>query len=105
LTPRGDNFIGEGVPAANVETPLDARKFLNTKTNEILILLGFKVHPGREFKFGKVFRILWAEPMGSHGTQITEPVHSRSQKHGEVFWHKIRRFVIVKTFNGHCLCL
>ncbi|PMD21188.1 hypothetical protein NA56DRAFT_703875 [Hyaloscypha hepaticicola] len=90
LALRGDNFIGEGVPAANIEKPLDAR---------------FKVHSGREFKFGKVFRMLWAEPMGSHGTQITEPVHSRSQKHGEVFWHKIRRFVIVKPFNGHCLCL
>jgi hypothetical protein len=105
LAPQVDNFIGEGVPAANVETPLDARKSLDTKTNEVLILLGFKIHTGREFKFGKVFRILWAEPMGSHGTQITEAVQSRSQKHGEEFCHKIRRFMIVKTFNGHCLCL
>jgi hypothetical protein len=105
LAPQGDNFIGEGVPAANVETPLDPRKSLDTKTNEVLILLGFKIHLGREFKFGKVFRILWAEPMGSHGTQITEAVHSRSQKYGEGFHHKIRRFLIVKTFKAHCICL
>lgn len=75
------------------------------KTNEVLILLGFKFHPGHEFQFGKVFRILWAEPMGSHGTQITEAVHSRSQKYGEGFHHKIRRFLIVKTFKAHCICL
>jgi hypothetical protein len=93
------------VTAANVGNTLDNRKFLETKTKEMLILLGFKVHHGREFKFGKVFRILWAEPMGRNGTLITEPVNSRSQKYGEEFCHKIRRFVIVKTFNGHCICL
>jgi hypothetical protein len=105
LAPPGENFIGKTVPAANIEKPLDASKFLETETKEMLILLGFKVHHGREFKFGKLFRILWAEPMGSHGTQITEPVNSRSRKYGEEFCHKVRRFVIVKTFNGHCLCL
>jgi len=86
LAPPGENLV----TAANVGNTLDNR---------------FKVHHGREFKFGKVFRILWAEPMGRNGTLITEPVNSRSQKYGEEFCHKIRRFVIVKTFNGHCLCL
>jgi hypothetical protein len=105
LAPPVKNVIGKGEPAANFEQSLDHRKFLETKTKEMLILLGFKFHNGREFKFGTVFRILWAEPMGRNGTQITEAGNSRSQKHGEEFYHKVRRFVIVKTFNGHCICL
>jgi hypothetical protein len=93
------------MPGLAVQKPLDARKFCKHKTNVVLILLGFKVQHGREFRVGRVFKILWAEPMGNNGTQITEAIHSRSQQYGEEFVHKIRRFVIVKTFNGHCLCL
>ncbi|PVH78963.1 hypothetical protein DL98DRAFT_421145, partial [Cadophora sp. DSE1049] len=45
----------------------------------------------------QVFKIKWSEPDGNDGTQITVPT-----KNGYV---KIRRFVIVKTFAGHSLCL
>ncbi len=54
----------------------------------------------------QVFKILWSEPVGQNGTQLTETaVVSTSQKHKEKFVHKIRRFVIVNKFHGHCLCL
>jgi len=56
-----------------------------------------------------VFKILWAEPTGINGTQLTgggtEPVRSQSHKFRETFVHKIRRFVVVKAFNAHCLGL
>ncbi|KAE9367987.1 hypothetical protein N431DRAFT_548269 [Stipitochalara longipes BDJ] len=90
---QGENYIGthtSGVTGS--ENPLDPR---------------FKVHPGNKFEVGKVFKILWAEPTGINGTQLTtaETVHSTSSKFRQTFVHKIRRFVVVKTFNAHCLCL
>lgn len=69
------------------------------------MLPGFKVYHSSEFKVGKVFKILWAEPYGVNGTQLTEPVQSRSQKYREEFVHKIRIFVVITLFRGHCLCL
>ncbi|PMD67526.1 uncharacterized protein K444DRAFT_494050, partial [Hyaloscypha bicolor E] len=59
------------------------------------------------FKVGNVFKILWAEPTGTNGTQLSdlEPVHSHSRKYKETFVHKIRRFVVVKCFTAHCVCL
>lgn len=63
----------------------------------------FKVHESWEFKFGRVFKVLWSEPTGSTGTVITGVV--KKAKHGEYAYHSIRRFVIVSPREGHCICL
>jgi hypothetical protein len=62
----------------------------------------FQVHRSKDFYFGRVFKVLWSEPVGSGGTEITPPVNS---KYGEKAFHKIRRFIVVKPGNGHSICL
>jgi uncharacterized C2H2 Zn-finger protein len=64
---------------------------------------GFKVHRSSEFIFGAVFKVLWSEPMGSGGTEIT--FENTSAKYGERAFHKIRRFVIVQPKRGHSICI
>ncbi|KAH8744526.1 hypothetical protein BGZ57DRAFT_291368 [Hyaloscypha finlandica] len=89
FAPQGNNYhIAAGT--WGLEDPLDPR---------------FKIQKGSKFEVGKMFKILWAEPMGSNGTRLTDDGHGQSQKFGQKFIHKIRRFVVVKAFNGHCLCL
>ncbi|KAG4435146.1 hypothetical protein IFR05_009378 [Cadophora sp. M221] len=57
----------------------------------------FKVHGSEHFKFGKVFKVLWSEPMGSGGTVITV-VNQQG-------YQKVRRFVVIDTRKGHSICL
>jgi hypothetical protein len=59
----------------------------------------FKVHSSKYFKFGEVFKVLWSEPTGSTGTEITVA------KFGEKAYHKVRRFVIIESRKGHCICI
>jgi hypothetical protein len=82
----------------------------------------------RDFKFGKVrahatrrepytnyvkvFKILWSEPRGVAGTQISETrsmsatqISQRVGKWGQMFTEKVRRFVIIDCRKGHCICL
>jgi hypothetical protein len=53
--------------------------------------------------------MLWSEPAGE--TSNNETVITRDSeaisivKHGEKVHSSIRRFVIVREFSGHCLCL
>jgi hypothetical protein len=49
-----------------------------------------------------VFKVLWSEPTGSGGTEITER-GARECKDG--IFQKQRRFVIVDTRKGHSICL
>jgi hypothetical protein len=61
----------------------------------------FLVHPSREFYFGRVFKVLWSEPVGSGGTEITV-----QSSYGERTHHKVRRFLIVSERNrGHSICI
>jgi hypothetical protein len=89
------------------ENPLDLRKFLQNQPDQSLIILEFEVFPGSHFKVGRLFKTLWAEPTGINGTQFSdsEAIASISYKFREQFLHKIRHFVVVKTFSAHCLCL
>jgi hypothetical protein len=104
FAPQGNNYhIAAGT--WGLEDPLDPRKSIPLGRNAILNVLGFKIQKGSKFEVGKMFKIVWAEPMGSNGTRLTDDGHGQSQKFGQKFIHKIRRFVVVKAFNGHCLCL
>jgi hypothetical protein len=62
---------------------------------------GYKVHRSSEFQFGRVFKVLWSEPVGSGGTEITT-----QGPHGGMNFSKVRRFLIVSSRNrGHSICL
>jgi hypothetical protein len=94
----------------------------------LLNALGYHIHNSSEFKLGyvrlkvlnneevithfehqQVFKMLWSEPAGE--TSNNETVITRDSeaisivKHGEKVHSSIRRFVIVKEYPGHCLCL
>jgi hypothetical protein len=104
FAPQGSN-LHIGPDTWGLDDPLDPRKLQQIQPKSILILLGFKIHKGSRFDVGEVFKILWAEPKGNNGTRLTEDGRGHSQKFGQNFIHKIRRFVIVTAFKGHCLCL
>ncbi|KAH9206761.1 hypothetical protein DL95DRAFT_528272 [Leptodontidium sp. 2 PMI_412] len=57
----------------------------------------FKVHGSEYFEFGKVFKVLWSEPIGSGGTVITVANQQGFQK--------VRRFVVIDKRRGHSICL
>lgn len=67
----------------------------------------FKFHQSWEFTFGRVFKVLWSEPTGSGGTEVTRPRGKgiRKAKYGESAYDSVRRFVIIREGNGHCICL
>ncbi|KAA8572079.1 hypothetical protein EYC84_002004 [Monilinia fructicola] len=91
-----------GVPA-NPDPPIAAKLGQhNTSTEHKNFDKNYKVHDGWEFKFGKVFKVLWSEPTGSArgGTVVSSRL-----KYGEEIHAKVRRFVIVNPKRGHCLCL
>jgi len=83
---------------------LDPSKSYNPCTIHALSgFKGFRVHRSREFEFGKVFKVLWSEPIGAGGTEIT--VENTPAKYGEKAFHKIRRFVVVQRNYGHSICI
>ncbi|TVY71168.1 hypothetical protein LSUE1_G008387 [Lachnellula suecica] len=71
----------------------------------------YRVHAEKEFKWGRVFKTLWAEPKGSKGQldNLTDGTESmrvvKKGKYDEEHFEKVRRFVIISAKRGHCVCL
>ncbi|PMD40903.1 hypothetical protein L207DRAFT_347188 [Hyaloscypha variabilis F] len=70
----------------------------------------YKVHQAWNFKWGRIFKVLWAEPKGaegggSSGQSGTGSVTVRKVAGGKEAYAKVRRFVIIKPMEGHCICL
>jgi hypothetical protein len=54
--------------------------------------------------------VLWAEPKGANGegsasSSGTESLTVRKGAMGEETFAKVRRFIVVKPMEGHCICL
>ncbi|KAH6668951.1 hypothetical protein B0J14DRAFT_657959 [Halenospora varia] len=70
----------------------------------------YKVHPQKEFQWGRLFKVIWSEPEGSTAEKAekTKPGPGsesfRDGRHGRVF-KKTRRFLIVDAKQGHCICM
>ncbi|KAF2453988.1 hypothetical protein BDY21DRAFT_116516 [Lineolata rhizophorae] len=61
-----------------------------------------KRYPGRDFfKFGKVLKVLWPEPLGDENAKVTIITDS----FGERYATKIRWFVVIREGNDSCSCL
>ncbi|KAE9363767.1 hypothetical protein N431DRAFT_118062 [Stipitochalara longipes BDJ] len=58
----------------------------------------FQIHRSKEFEFGRVFKVLWSEPIGSGGTEITTTYSAKT-------FYKVRRFVIMRQDKGHSICI
>jgi hypothetical protein len=81
---------------------LDRRKVASIeKARALANLAEFSVRSSSKFYFGSVFKVLWSEPLGEGGTGFT--VSTRGG--GEIYFHKIRRFVIVKSCARQSICL
>ncbi|KAI5362496.1 hypothetical protein Slin14017_G077330 [Septoria linicola] len=66
----------------------------------------FKVRekPKRWFRPGRVFMILWTEPLGND-TSSAASNYTFSGAYGEKFHSKIRRFIVISQFERHSLAI
>jgi len=71
------------------------------KARVLANLAGYSVHSSSEFYFGRVFKVLWSEPIGAGGTEITVPTTRRSKTAFQV----VRRFLIVKSTERQSMCM
>jgi hypothetical protein len=104
LGPQNQQHSTQGVMTDKyaARDKLDSRKVASVERVRALAnLAGFSVHPSSEFKFGRVFKVLWTEPIGAGGTEITVPTMARS----ETDFHKVRRFVIIKSSERQAICV
>ncbi|KAH8803597.1 hypothetical protein F5884DRAFT_510206 [Xylogone sp. PMI_703] len=81
----------EYVNSMNTRARLDSRFQVNSR-------------PQRFFKVGRVFMILWIEPMGASSMETSEKSVTSDVFYGESAHAKIRRFVVVRERKGCCLC-
>lgn len=99
--------ITEGVASTTLGTMGPHITTSDPRTNEEGFDPNYRVHAEGEFKFGKVFKLLWTEPagnpLGSQRTEVTESV--RVGRYQEKHYEKVRRFVVISAKRGHCLCL
>ncbi|OBT74595.1 hypothetical protein VF21_06399 [Pseudogymnoascus sp. 05NY08] len=69
----------------------------------------YKTHHSKDFKRGSVFKVLWTEPQGEvkpHQWETKSASETSSHsKYGELAYTSIRRFIIVKSYEGHSTCL
>ncbi|KAK6602332.1 hypothetical protein H4I95_07434 [Botrytis cinerea] len=74
----------------------------NTSTQHRTFDPHYRLCSAREFRFGKVFKVLWSESTDNArgGTKL-----SVRHRHGEAIYAKVRMFVIVTPRQGHCVCL
>ncbi|KAK4215939.1 hypothetical protein QBC37DRAFT_113180 [Rhypophila decipiens] len=61
------------------------------------------VEPSSRFYTGDVFKVLWSEPLGAGRADMTD-AEARSHL-GQRFYVGIRRFIIVRTDEGHSTCV
>lgn len=63
--------------------------------------LRYSVHSSSFWKIGRVFMVLWREPVGAGGTKITvSPMKSSTTA-----FHRVRRFVIIKSCDRQSICI
>ncbi len=91
----------EGKSAAEREM-LDPRTVASLEKSRALAnLAGYLIHSSNEFRFGKVFKVLWSEPMGAKCLDVSFLTMERS---GTAF-HKIRRLVVVRNGGRGAVCM
>jgi hypothetical protein len=88
--------------AAREKLELDSRKVAAIEKARVLAnLAGYSIHSSSFFKVGKVFKVLWSEPVGDGGTKFTVSTMGR----GETAFPQIRRFIVVMSSERHSICV
>jgi hypothetical protein len=57
------------------------------------------LYPGKFFRPGRVFALLWPRPLGKNDTDLTLPLGWEKPE------ERIRRFIVVRGKNPYCWCL
>ncbi|RKU42433.1 hypothetical protein DL546_000638 [Coniochaeta pulveracea] len=95
-------------PMTNATTIPDIRNHIQGTPGDVERLDSrFRVVPSYMFQPGRVFKILWADPMG-HGRQSAQDNFTENtffSPYGGQFHAKIRRFIIVAQDRGHSTCV
>ncbi|KAE9369934.1 hypothetical protein N431DRAFT_305378, partial [Stipitochalara longipes BDJ] len=68
----------------------------------------YKVHGDWAFKWGRIFKVLWSEPRAltqESDDSGTGSITVRKVAGGKEVVAQVRRFVIIKPMEGHCVCL
>ncbi|RFU31079.1 hypothetical protein B7463_g5257, partial [Scytalidium lignicola] len=111
---QGESSTSAVAPGYRVEreqstTPVQAPRYIKTKdpsTNVDALNKSYTVHDSKYFSKGKVFKVLWCEPHGSTGTEVTNVRAATKVKYGQSAYSSIRRFVIIDSQHvGHSTCL
>ncbi|KAH6721789.1 hypothetical protein BKA61DRAFT_666528 [Leptodontidium sp. MPI-SDFR-AT-0119] len=90
---RDKNLGGQSDPHIITRDPLtETREEFDPRYN---------VHKSWKIKLGRVFKVLWPEPMSSGN----DPIDTGVQKVHQTIYSKVRRFVIVLNVKEHCICL
>ncbi|KAG4435137.1 hypothetical protein IFR05_009369 [Cadophora sp. M221] len=64
----------------------------------------YKVHQPWEFKWGRVFKVMWAEPKGAGAQEDSDASYTQRQTaNGGTDFQKVRRFIIINPMRGHCV--
>ncbi|KAL2268518.1 hypothetical protein VTJ83DRAFT_3364 [Remersonia thermophila] len=63
----------------------------------------FNVEPSSRYRPGEVLKILWCEPHGARSDDAFS--HRTVSYNGSLFYSGIRRFIIVRTYQGHSSCV
>jgi hypothetical protein len=88
--------------SAAARDKLDPRTVASLEKSRALAnLAGYSVHPLSEFQIGRVFKVLWSEPIAAGGTGITVPTMGSS---GRAF-HSVRRFLITNSRESQTICM
>ncbi|PQE23490.1 Ankyrin repeat-containing domain protein [Rutstroemia sp. NJR-2017a BVV2] len=60
----------------------------------------YQVHHSSEFKWGRIFKVLWTEPKGNGGESSTGSSTRSQGPYEQSYYSKVRRFLIIKEELG-----
>jgi hypothetical protein len=105
VAPQNEQHSTRGVmkdKSAVARDKFDPRTVASLRKSRALAnLAGYSLHSSSEFKVGKIFKVLWSEPIAAWGTEITVPAVERSI----TAFDKVRRFLIIKSGERQSMCM
>ncbi|KAK0118622.1 hypothetical protein ONS96_011712 [Cadophora gregata f. sp. sojae] len=107
MNPVPGSYLSQGSSQLQgVPTHIQTR---NPSTKREEFYPDYKVHKAYEFRWGRVFKVIWVEPKGQGGQAASEDSDASytqgENRDGTTQFQKVRRFVIINARKGHCICL
>ncbi|KAM3067742.1 hypothetical protein ACMFMG_011478 [Clarireedia jacksonii] len=71
---------------------------------QVILLGAFARQPSRFFKIGRVFKMLWTEPVNPRVSSEMRASHFSKTYLGGDAYTEVRRFVVIREGKGYSLC-